>query len=145
MKMFLHLMDDSYSPRNVINYSDDLIKYFSSNDSPNSWILFEFTESYVSLSNYTIKSDFTKSKQSDSPKSWVIEGSNDNETWIIIDEQKNVVLTNTKRFIHTFSIENPKDFAFNFIRMRLTDKNWSGNNFFKVGSIEFFGKLYSKS
>lgn len=133
------------SPRNVIDYSENQNNYFSSEDSPNSWILFDFKKSSVSISNYSICSDFSKSDKIESPKSWVIEGSNDKEDWTIIDEQKKVVLTKAKRFTHTFSIENPKENSFRFIRMRLIDTNWCCNNIFKIGSIEFYGELYDKS
>ena len=131
-------LDDMHSPQNLIIYNDNE-KYFSSKNLENSWVSFNFINYSVIPLNYTLQSDFDNIIAN--PKDWVIEGSNDNVSWSIIDEQKNVICTNTKRYLRTFSIDNSKFIPFRYLRLRLTGKNWNGDNCLKVGSIEFYGKL----
>ena len=138
------IFSESVSPQNVIDFSNNKTKYFSSQNSPNSWICFDFKNISVSLYNYSLQSDFSESKTIESPKSWVIEGSNDKDEWSIIDQKSDVVFTNQKRFLHTFTIQDPNKTPFRFIRMKMTDSNWNKSNFLKFGSIELFGKLYEK-
>ena len=82
-------LDDMHSPQNLIIYNDNE-KYFSSKNLENSWVSFNFINYSVIPLNYTLQSDFDNIIAN--PKDWVIEGSNDNVSWSIIDEQKKCVL-----------------------------------------------------
>ena len=99
-------LDDKHSPQNLINYDDNKKTYFSSENLENSWVSFNFNNYSVIPLNYTLQSVFDKSCDISNPKDWVIEGSNNNVEWSIIDEQKNVSFTSTTPYVHTFSIKN---------------------------------------
>ena len=52
-----------------------------------------------------IPTNFELSQNSAHPKSWIIEASNDNDNWDVIDERNNCPFLNGRNFIHTFIIK----------------------------------------
>lgn len=131
-------------PENVIDY-DKKDVYFSSQDCKNSWICIDFKNYRVLPKNYSLKAPFF-GKDSDNPRSWVIEGLNDEDgesNWEIIDEQRNCPFLNGSNFTHIFKIEKENDRSFRKIRMRQTGQNWLNRDFLCINSIEFFGTLIS--
>lgn len=130
---------DNYHPRNSILYDDsNLFDYFASRNLPNSWFCLDFKDHRVIMTDYTVGSTYNNYH----PKSWVIEGSNDNNTWNQIDLQSNCPYTNGSKIVHTFSIQNKNNDAFKYIRMRQTGPCWNGNNdYFRVNSFEIYGTL----
>lgn len=127
-------------PQNAILF-DDQSKDFRAINSGDVWICFDFKYHTIIPSNYTIRSygfgiDFPH------PKSWVIEGSNDNNNWMVIDEQRNCPFLNGSNLIHTFTIQDQKQEKFQFIRLRLTGPNWNDSHQLSFDSIEFYGKLF---
>ena len=75
------------------------------------------------------------------PKSWVIEGSNDENSWEIIDEQMNNHTLNYPKIVHTFAFQNLESKKFRYLRMRQTDVNWGNNKRLCINAIELFGCL----
>ena len=121
----------------------DKIGFFQSNNQPDPWVCFEFTNHTIIPSSYSIRSA-NWYKNCYHPKSWVIEGSNDNSNWMNLDIQVNCSYLNEQNHVHTFSIRNRDRSEFRFIKMRLTDKSWcscSDNSRLVFSSIEFYGKL----
>jgi hypothetical protein len=57
---------------------------FRSADERDQWVCWDLGDKFIRLTHYTIKAS-----NSDYPKSWVVEGSTDNENWIEIDRRKN--------------------------------------------------------
>lgn len=129
----------SNSPRNTVLYNDHK-KYFFSQNYKNSWICFNFKEHKIIPKNYSVKSH-DNSENSCHPKSWVIEASNDEKSWEIIDEQENCSLLNGSLLSFTFTIENPENKEYQFLRMRQIDSCWDGSYNFSIDSIEFYGTL----
>ena len=129
----------NFDPSNVILYEDSK-KIFMSENVPNSWICFDFKNNKIIPTEYSIKSSSTASNSS-KPKSWVIEGSNDNNNWEMIDEQSNCPYLNGANWVHTFTMKNQNSKEFRFIRMRLTGLNWKSYDTLVVNQIEFYGKL----
>lgn len=125
-----------YEPTNAVYYKGT--NYFYSTSSPNSWICFEFKENQVIPKNYQIRS-FNSGPNSQHPKSWVIEGSKDNNSWTILDEQNNCSYLNDAHKTHIFNISNSEEFR--FIRMRITNTNWANNYHLIINSFEIYGKL----
>ena len=78
-------------------------------------------------------------------KSWVIEGSNDNQNWKKIDEHQNCNYLKGKSFVHLFSISKNQTESFKYLRIRQTGPNWYQNNdkdhHLCMSSIEFYGTL----
>lgn len=132
--------DIKYSPFNIIQY-DCSNKIFMSKDEPNSWICFDFNQYRIYPSQYTIKSIEDEDKFS-FPTSWVIEGSNNNKDWAIIDEKYNCHKICNHGLIRTINVDvKQKNVHFRYIRMRLTDKNVEENYIFALDSFEFYGSL----
>lgn len=129
-----------YLPENVIKYDNPKAE-FCSQDIPYSWICFEFINHQIAPSNYIIRSINDK-KDSFHPKSWVVEGSNDNMDWDVLDQQTNNSSLNGRNLISPFKITNPNSKKYKFIRIT-QNGNWKNNgNLFNINNIEFFGILY---
>lgn len=127
-----------YGPlTNLLQYEDPT-KYFYSIDEPNSWICIDFINRRIIPTHYTIR---TRQGASDHPKSWVIEGSNDNYTWEQIDSQTNCNETNGKGVVRTFIIQKELKNEFRYLRMKETGPNWCNHNFLEFSAIEFHGTL----
>ncbi|KAK8842111.1 hypothetical protein M9Y10_026338 [Tritrichomonas musculus] len=125
---------------------------FYTESQPNSWICFEFKKHRISPTNYSIRS--VNSWTGDHhPKTWVIEGSNDEKNWIKLDEQNNSPFLNGANHVHTFTIQNQEnneidvddvdqnEKEFKYLRMRLTGPNWYNFDHLDICSIEFYGRL----
>lgn len=125
------------SPYNVVDYYDTE-NSFSSEDEPYSWICFDFLNRSVTLKCYSIRSSPFGENLSHL-KSWVIEGSDDNEFWTIIDERNDCSYLNGSNNIISFECQNSLDFR--YIRLRQTGENWRNRNYLKLNAIEFFGTL----
>ena len=113
---------------------------FQSKDVKGNWIKFDFGNNRVNLTDYLIKSRLCN-EDSSHPKSWVIEGSNDDSVWEIIDVQKDCPYLNGYGVSHAFTLENPNPHQFKYIRMRLTGKDWQGANILMINAFEMFGQL----
>lgn len=119
---------------------NDILRDFVTDDNPNSWMCFDFKNSRVAPTFYTIKSTYLEQYHIH-PKSWVIEGSIDNTSWEILDEQKNCSFLNGPFLVHTFKIQNLSLKEFKFIRMRITGPNWYNDHRLSIKSFELYGRL----
>ncbi|KAK8847913.1 hypothetical protein M9Y10_018961 [Tritrichomonas musculus] len=129
-----------FNPKNVTFY-DDKEKWFCSQDDKNSWICFDFKEHRVCPSYYTLKSA-NWGPNNGHPKNWVIEGSADNSSWRLLDEQSNCCILNGREIVHSFKIKNfDSNSEFNYIRMRQTGPNWCGDDYLGFKSFEIYGVL----
>ena len=133
---------DDYQPQNVILF-DNQSKFFESTNSPNSWICFDFQESRVFPTDYTIRSPTVWNDNSPEPQNWVIEGSNDNSKWEVLSEEQNCKTLHGKGKIQTFQIKNKnlESNEFRFIRLRQTGKNGHNNDYLIFDSFELYGDL----
>lgn len=101
--------------------------------------IFDFKDKRVSLSGYSLKAHPKTWSDRHFIKSWKIEGSNNKETWSLVDEQRNskVLLANSAEGHWSFQQSPP----FRFFRIMLTDRTSSGSNFFALHAVEFFGNI----
>ena len=120
------------SPWNVIFNNRH---YFSSANSPNQWIKFDFKEKKV-LIDYYILQTYTASAHL---KSWVLEASNDGECFIQIDKQDNSTKLNGENIKCTFYTQQNEPYR--YIRLRSTGPNWADTNNLIIQNIQFFGEL----
>ena len=127
-------------PQNCVNF-EDRYSVFQSNVESDSWICFNFRQHQVAPSSYMIRSYFCNQNMNH-PKSWVIEGSDDGFHWKILDEQKNCPDLNGNNLVHSFKISNDSSDKFQYIRMRLTGKNWNEQVTLRIDSFELYGILY---
>lgn len=134
------VFSNSYDPQNALIFNDKN-KRFLSDDIENSWICIDFKKHQIIPTNYSIKS-FELNQNSAHPKSWVIEASNDNKNWDLIDERNNCPFLNGRNFIHTFKIKNQVHNKYRYIRLRQTKPNWAESNYLMISCIEFYGTLF---
>lgn len=130
--------NNNFVANNVILYND-VEKSFSSSGE-NTFICFDFKDFRVIPKNYSIRS-WKSGKNCSHPRGWVIEGSNDNNKFEIIDEQRDCPLLNGISITHTFDIENPQNKSFKFLRIRSIMPDWHNTNNLDIDSIEFYGGL----
>lgn len=124
-------------PENAIDF-DNINSYYSSKNIPNSWLKIDFGEHRVIATDYTLRSCNWNEHYSH-PKSWVIEGSNDNNSWEIIDEEENCQFLVGASLVHTFKMNISKEFK--YIRMRCTGPDSSGDNYLPISAFEIYGTL----
>jgi hypothetical protein len=103
---------------------------FVSEDAPDQWICWDFREMRLALVQYRI-TDTTM-------KTWVVEGSEDGETWTTIDQQRDNPLSDNPV---SCPVSPPISRRFRFIRLTQQGKSADGNDVLTLGQIEFFGKL----
>ncbi|KAK8843178.1 hypothetical protein M9Y10_025375 [Tritrichomonas musculus] len=132
-------LTSGFMPINATDFCSNANCFISGN-LPNSWLCYDFKEHKVTLKNYTLKS-FKGVKGSDHPRSWVIEGSNDNDLFAILAEEKNSSSLNGSNRVETFPINCQKTGEFRYIRIRLTGPTWGGHNILVIDSFEIFGKF----
>ena len=77
------------------------------------------------------------------PKSWKIEGSNDNNNWTLLDKRTNDRSLDGSGFSNTFEIEESKttNEYFQYLRITQTDVNTGSNYFFILSALEYFGTI----
>ena len=128
---------------------ENIYKFDNDNDfigiggKPKSWICFKFKNKQVILTDYTIRS---YKKGFCNPKSWIIEGSNGENKWEIIDKQIDCTLFKkklNKNLVHTFQIDKVNQNPFQYLRITLTDSNWGGNNDLIINCFEIYGQIIS--
>lgn len=76
---------------NVTHY--DRNDLYQSNNESNSWICFDFIDHKIIPSKYQIKT-YSYGPSSYNPKTWIVEGSNDNSKWTKIGYENNCSYTN---------------------------------------------------
>lgn len=121
-------------PHQVINHPWDA--YWGSKSKANSEIRFDFKNLRVCVTGYTLKSG-----ASWSPLSWVVEVSDDEKTWDVIDERK------TRSLCSYFAEKTydclKKESVFRrFVRIRQTGKDSGGTDTLALSQVEFFGRLF---
>jgi len=105
----------------------------------NGWIKFDLINRKAELTGYSIMS-IPSAKGYGQPKSWVLEASNDDDTWLVLDDHQKSQDLNGKSIIkyYTFGQTEP----FRYVRLRQTGQNWAGNNYLSISQLELFGFLW---
>lgn len=111
-----------------------------SDNSPNSWIQFDFKDKRVALTGYSIKTCNMKSGQMHL-RQWKIEGSNDLEKWVCIDEENTDVL-NDRLVTQYFQCDSETRTLFRYIHITATGLNWQNNHRIVINELEFYGELF---
>ncbi|KAK8895217.1 hypothetical protein M9Y10_023659 [Tritrichomonas musculus] len=129
----------SFSSLVDFNYTGNA---YCSSENPNSFIRFDLRNYCISVSAYTLKS--TKHGYPDYPKSWIVEGSNNESEWTQIDSQVNnsILCSNSKVHTFTISAQNVIEQPFRFVQIRLTGKSSRNAYCLEIANVEFFGKLF---
>lgn len=135
----------SNKPSNVVDF-DNPNSYFESinNSMFNEWVKYDFKELRVKPTYYSILSG-NDHGESDNPKNWVIEGSNDDISWKVLDTRNNETRLVSKKSVSEFKIQNSlgKNESFRFLRIRSTGKDTSDDYILAFSALEYFGYLYN--
>jgi hypothetical protein len=124
----------------IVNY--DWNDYFYTQNLANSWIQFDFKDRLVSLTHYSLKSGGASGYHF---LEWTISGSNDGNSWTIVDDQKTQVL-NGKYITKLFECGDKSSVSsfspfYRYLRLTQTGKNSSKNDHLDLSNIEFFGSI----
>lgn len=136
------VFDELYKPENSINFDNKQSAFYSLNIS-DSFLCFDFKNIKVKPSHYSIRSNNWGDENWYHLQNWVIECSNDEVEWRIIDSHQKDKSLNSRSASKTFEIQeklNENDF-YRYIRIRQTGINTSGNYELIISAIEFFGSI----
>jgi len=125
----------SYDPKNVLKNDSSR---FQSQNTPNSWIQFDFKIRKVSITSYSLNDE-------NKVKSWKVEGSQDGSSFEIIDNK--VDSADFQNCSERFNDPNAqKNFPVNYnnkyyryIRITSTGKDWRDTDHLRLFRIELFG------
>lgn len=74
-------------------------------------------------------------------RSWNLEASMDQQTWVILDSHTNDASWNTGNSCMTFKLNKPSSKPYRHLRLIITGPNKKGSFVLVSGGIEFYGKL----
>jgi hypothetical protein len=129
---------DSYIGKIAANLGN-ANSYFCSNNNPDQWLCYDFKNSRVSLTHYSIRTP-NPAQNRHHLKSWVLEVSNDGSNWTEVDRHVDNSDLNGTSLIGTYSILGQVHES-RFVRLRQIGKNHSGYDFLAVSGFELFGTL----
>jgi hypothetical protein len=112
--------------------------FFSSNNSPNEWICYSFRRHDVIVTDYSIGTYCESELELPlHPRGWILEGSNDGESWIVLDSRTKDSRLNG--YDRDCAIELTNRETYRHIRLRQSELNHYGNHCFAFKSFELFG------
>ena len=118
---------------------DNKERIFQSENANNSWLCFDFQQRMIRPTHYSIRS------RSDCNyhhlKNWIVEGSNDGESWNILDERVNEESLDDQNAENTFLVTKSKDNYYRYLRLQLTGLDSSNKHYLTLSAIEFFGDI----
>jgi hypothetical protein len=124
-------------PLSVVVDFNSSSRGFATNNVANSWIRINFKTNRIKPTHYSIRSRTDGGGHH--LRSWVVEGSNNEENWVNLDVQENNCDLTGSGAVHTFAVGNPD--IFSIIRIRQTGANSDNSHYLIVKSIELFGTL----
>jgi hypothetical protein len=136
------LIGVSYSTGN--SYCEKLFErdwkcYWSSENAADQWLLFDFPKHQLYVTEYTLKSPNSKAGWNHL-KSWLLEGSDDGETWEEIDRREGNNDLNGRSRVKTFACQQPAKVR--KLRLHQIGKNHRNADDIQLSGIEFFGRLF---
>lgn len=128
-------------PKCVVNLDDNKHYYQSTFDDKDAWICYDFKEFKVHPTHYAIRSRYDASDVNGSPCNWCIEGSNDNQSWEILDTRKKETSLKYANASNVFEIQKKlaKDEFYRYLRIHQTGPNTAENSYFTLSALEYFG------
>ena len=127
--------DEDCEPENVL-YDNN--RYFQSQSySENGWITFNFHDRKIFLSEYTLSSYSCNAGNGMHIKSWVLEGSINNDDYTQIDMQIDCDKLNGYNCTATFEVKQEEPFQ--YIRIRSIDENWNETPNLPLRKVDFAG------
>lgn len=131
-----------FNPRFLCDFNElSSRSMWSPNGEQNATLLYDFKKRKIKLSDYTFHTP--KNRTEDYPRSWIIECSNDNNSWVTVDTRNDERVMNNNDVCHTFKCQNQQNEYFQYIKITSTGPCWSSASryYFDLSAIEFYGFL----
>ena len=112
--------------------------YWMSPNKAGQYIKFNFGSKQVKVTSYSIKT-IKFSEDSIHLQQWVLEGSNDDIEYTILDTRNTKELNESNK-IGIFDISDDAS-AYSYLQIRMTGPNCRGDNTMAINAVEFFGIL----
>jgi hypothetical protein len=125
----------------VVDYN--WTSYWYSRSSANSWIQFDFKNREVFINRYALK---PHNGTMNWPVQWTLAGSRDGTVWELIDSRNTRELVqglDTKMFDCSNQSHEPR--FYRYIRLTQTGHTSSGEHYFVLTNVEFFGSLIDRT
>jgi hypothetical protein len=129
-----HHYNSSRIPETLLNYDNSTL--FESKNEPNSWFSVQLKSKKIIPSGYLLRSH---GNSGNTPKTWRLEGSNDNNQWIVIDQQENRDWK-TKQWSEVYLPVQTKE-AFSYFKFTQTGKNYQKDDYLRLNYFEIFGTI----
>ena len=132
---------DWIHPDSIVNFKNQSLHWASSSE-PNSSITVHFKKNRVSISHYTMRS--RPGILDNTPKSWILEGSMDNETWTLLhSKQGSNDFSTTTNVVKTYQVI--QNGVFYYLKFTQTGPSSNDSNVFHVERVDFFGTFCSQT
>jgi hypothetical protein len=112
---------------------------FHSLKTADSWLCYDFKDMRIEPTHYTIRSYYAGGQGSYNLKNWVIEGSDDGDSWVELDRRGENDQLNARNATVTFTISRSQEVR--LVRLRQTGLNHHGDHYILTSSFEVFGSL----
>jgi len=112
--------------------------FYRTGNVQNSSIIFNLIKNKFAICGYSLKANPSENK----PKSWKVEGSNDQKSWVLIDEKTDETSLESSEAEKYFACKQADEFQ--FIKFTQTKENSSNNYIFSLNRIELFGAIGSE-
>ncbi|OHT16516.1 hypothetical protein TRFO_41753 [Tritrichomonas foetus] len=116
---------------------------WSPNGKPNSYIQFDFRDRVVNLTHYVFCTPTDETQ--DYPRSWSVYGSNDKQTWELLDKRVDESRTNSCDVVVLFDCNEKNDTFFRYIRIQSDSPCWNHSPrtryYFDLSGVEFYGTM----
>ncbi|KAK8876435.1 hypothetical protein M9Y10_006644 [Tritrichomonas musculus] len=115
--------------------------HFRLDDQSDGYIIFDFKDIRINFSKYYFSVPSSKNGQSNGrPKRWRIEGSNDENTWKLIDFKENDSNLNDSGKSSTFTCQTTNNEYYRYIRIK-DFTSQTNTHYFLLSEIEFYGNI----
>jgi hypothetical protein len=130
--------DAAYGWKHVVDHGTK--GFFSSKEERNAYIQFDFKDKRISPTFYTLQSrDLLEGHHM---KSWVLQGSVDGESWVLLDEHEDSTDFHGKAFATvTYLVETTEEFR--ILRVAQMGVTTYGTHYLQMSAFEVFGTLNS--
>ena len=129
-----------FAPKDVVSQKESSV--FFTTSAEHSWICYDFKSRRVFPTSYCIRSIYDGGLGSSNLKSWAFEGSNDGQSWCVLDHRENDSSLNARNVTMNFTVtstESPS--SYRFLRIHQTGVNHANTNRLALSSLEVFGRL----
>jgi hypothetical protein len=130
--------DTTYVPKHAVDLTAS--SSFCSANQANQWIYYDFGDSRIKSTHYSIRSRYNASNGCSHPKSWVIEGSVDCNQWEEVDRRDNNDDLNAQNVVRLFTVTHSSEYR--SLRLRQTGPTHYGENWLTISGFDIFGQFF---